>query len=148
VGQVLAMRRDDRGGSAVEAALLIAAVAVVILPALFLLGRAVDSAFGKPCEELPDSACASSASSDGGSDGGHGTEQPGGDERPPADLSTRVTDRLRGEGATSAVCTGPVTVNPPERSTTCQVTFADSRPPGQYLVVYREDSDDLTLRPV
>ena len=53
--------RGDRGGSAIEAALLIAAVALVMLPALFLLGRAVDAAFSKPCDDLPDNACASGA---------------------------------------------------------------------------------------
>jgi Flp pilus assembly pilin Flp len=140
------MRRDDRGGSAIEAALLIAAVAVVMLPALFLLGRAVDSAFSKPCEELPDSACASRTGTDGGTDSRRGTDQPSSDERPPADLGARVTDRLRGAGARSAVCDGPVTVHPPVHSTTCEVTFTDGRPPRQYLVVWRDGSDDLTVQ--
>jgi Flp pilus assembly pilin Flp len=145
---VLTMRRGDRGGSAIEAALLIAAVAVVMVPALFLLGRAVDAAFGKPCDELPDDACASSTRTGGSTDGRHGPIQPTGGERAPADLKNRVTERLRAAGAESAVCDAAVTASPPTRTTTCEVTFTDGRPPRMYVVVWRDDTDDLTVRPV
>lgn len=146
---MLSRWRGDRGGSAIEAALLIAAVALVMLPALFFLGRAVEDAFSKPCDEKPDLACASrpgSDGSDGDSAGGNGSlGNEVSDESPPDDLDDRVTNQLSSDGAESTVCDGPVTVSPPTRSTVCRVTYADSRPVQAYRVVWTEGSDDITL---
>ena len=81
------MWRGDRGGSAIEAALLIAAVALVMVPALFFLGRAVDEAFSKPCDDLSDDACASPRAAAGSGGGGGGGS--GGGEGPSAPTSAR-----------------------------------------------------------
>ena len=146
--------RGDRGGSAIEAALLIAAVALVMVPALFLLGRAVEEAFSKPCDDLSDNACASRAEGGGGGGGGGGDGDGGtfgtdvNEESPPDDLDDRVVENLSGEGVESAECNGAVTVSPPTRSTICEVTYADSRPPRMYRVVWTDGSDDVDPTPL
>lgn len=50
--QELARRRDDRGASAVEYGLLVAAIAAVIVALVFILGGFVKEAFQTTCDEM------------------------------------------------------------------------------------------------
>ena len=136
-------RGDDRGGSAVEAALLMAAIALVMLPALFLLGRAVDSAFGKPCEaEELDNRCAVQRDG-GGQDGDAGGSDAG--SAAPANLSSRVANEVGSAEVESVDCDSPVTGTPPNQSTTCEVHYTDGRPSETFQVVWTGDTGPVTL---
>jgi Flp pilus assembly pilin Flp len=145
---VRSRRLDDRGGSAVEAALLMAAVALVMLPALFLLGRAVDDAFSKPCDakELPGAdACAAARGGGGGGaagSGGSGAGTGGGSNA--TDLA-RATSELEtwliGEipvppsgGTPRIVCQELASATPPAGTkTNCDATFPN-QPTQTYVV--------------
>ena len=146
-GSVRSMRGDERGGSAIEAALLIAAIAVVMLPALFLLGRAVDSAFGKPCEaeELQD-RCAVQGAGPGGSSGGSG----GGSSAYTANLETRVASEVSNQTgqSSSASCEKQDTPTPPRGTTaTCNVQLADGST-AVYQVQWTDDAGTFVVEQV
>ncbi len=139
-------RLDDRGGSAVEAALLMAAVAIVMVPALFLLGRAVDSAFSKPCDELSNGSCAASrgggpggggaSGSGGGSDGGGSAAQAA-----TRDLESWVTSHVSTlSGSPRVSCEELETPTPPPGSTaTCTATFTNGDPDRRYVVEWTSE---------
>jgi Flp pilus assembly pilin Flp len=145
-------QRDERGGSAIEAALLIAAVSLVLLPVLFLLGRAVDSAFGKPCEQLPGNACASrtDGGGGGGGSGGGGADDVSDSSTYTADLESRVANEVsdRVGQAGSATCEEQDSPTPPRGATaTCTVQFADGST-AEYVVEWTDDAGSFDVRPV
>jgi hypothetical protein len=109
-----------------------AAVALVMLPALFLLGRAVDSAFSKPCDtqELSDACAVNGSGTDGGDSGGGAQRDAESTTEPaPAGLGNRVVEQIRESdtAVSSASCDEPVRVTDTDRSTTCLVAFDDGR---------------------
>ena len=123
-----------------------AAIALVMLPALFLLGRAVDSAFSKPCEaEELDNRCA--VQSDGGGQDGDGDGSDAGSGAP-ANLRSRVANEVGPAEVESVACTSPVTGTPPNQSTTCEVNYTDDRPSETYRVAWTGDTGPVTLTPV
>lgn len=154
-------RLDDRGGSAIEAALLMAAVALVMLPALFLLGRAVDAAFSKPCEakELPGAdACAAARGGGGGGggagSGGSGSGTGGGSSAADAAQATRDLETwLVGEiqvppsgGTPQITCRDLATATPPPGSTTdCDATFPN-QPTEHYVVEWGTDGNKSVIK--
>ena len=67
-------RPSDRGGSAIEVALLLAAMTVVLLPALVLLAHVVYDGFAAPCAAMGNDNC--DEQSVGGSSGAAAREAP------------------------------------------------------------------------
>jgi Flp pilus assembly pilin Flp len=157
---VRSRRLDDRGGSAVEAALLMAAVALVMLPALFLLGRAVDAAFNKPCdaEELSGAdACAAARGGGGGGgaagSGGSGSGSGSGNEAEAARVATRNLETwLAGElpvppsgGSPTVVCQDLASASPPAGTkTSCDATFPN-QPTQTHVVEWGADGNPRVI---
>ena len=50
--QRITRRRDDKGASAVEYGLLVAAIAALIVVVVFLLGNVVKGSFSKTCGQI------------------------------------------------------------------------------------------------
>jgi hypothetical protein len=63
------LRGPDDGGSAVEAALLMAAMTLVLLPILYALGQTANSALDSPCQALAGEGCEQAGSGSGGYSG-------------------------------------------------------------------------------
>ena len=53
----IALRRNEKGASAVEYGLLVAAIAAVIVAIVFLLGGVINGAFRTTCDAVKKSAC-------------------------------------------------------------------------------------------
>lgn len=51
---IASQRKDDRGASAVEYGLLVAAIAALIVIVVFALGDIVQDTFSNTCEEIAD----------------------------------------------------------------------------------------------
>jgi Flp pilus assembly pilin Flp len=110
------LRGPDDGGSAVEAALLMAAMTLVLLPILYALGRTAGSALDSPCEALAGQNCEEANTGSGGYKGAMGRAQ-----------SSRTSERWvqqhwtsdRGPTPDSVDC--PPLENTPPETIDCQV---------------------------
>ncbi|MGH6978090.1 MAG: Flp family type IVb pilin [Brevundimonas sp.] len=60
--QRLVNRKDEKGASAVEYGLLVAAIAAIIVVVVFAIGRLVDGAFTTTCNAIDSQGSNSSAS--------------------------------------------------------------------------------------
>jgi Flp pilus assembly pilin Flp len=63
------LRGREDGGSAVEAALLMAAMTLVLLPILYALGKTAGSTFDSPCDALAGQTCKEAGEGSGGYSG-------------------------------------------------------------------------------
>jgi Flp pilus assembly pilin Flp len=134
------LRGREDGGSAVEAALLMAAMTLVLLPILYALGRTTDSAIEGQCDTLAEKVgyanCAEGGSGGGG--GGSGSGGGGGSASAvEADVTRYWSTRPSAAPATSVDCVGFDESPPPVGATTeCTVTTEDG--PAQVRVTVIE----------
>lgn len=144
------MRRlapGSRGASAVEMALLIVAIALVLLPAAFFLGKSIKSTFVDTCGTVNGSQCAAAPGGGGGPGGGG----PGGGSPPttPAAVEDSVADQLEQSdppsGKPQVSCPNLTQVPPPAGTqTTCTATYA-SGATRTVVVRFTDDQGNFTI---
>jgi Flp pilus assembly pilin Flp len=140
-------RPRDRGGSAIEVALLLAGMSVVMLPALVLLGHAVNDALASPCVAMSNSTCdaqSGGASSGGGGSGGGVTGTP--TQQLEALVAAQVPDP--GGGSSTVRCNHQSTTHPPRGSTAhCNVKFPSNGRTQAYSVLWVDDVGTIQVVP-
>jgi hypothetical protein len=138
------LRGPDDGGSAVEAALLMAAMTLVLLPILYALGRTTDSAIEGQCDTFAEKTGYKSCSGDGsgggnssGGDGGGG----GSASAVEADVTRYWLSQPDAPRATRVECADFGETPPPVgASTECTVT-TQAGPPARVRVTVIEGGD-------
>jgi Flp pilus assembly pilin Flp len=138
--------RRDRGGSVIEVGLLLAGMSAVMLPALVLLGQAVNGALGAPCTAMGNSTCAvdSGGGSSGGGSGGGATGTP--TQQLEARVAAQVPDP--GGGSSKAKCNHQSSTQPPRGSTAhCNVKFSSSGQTRTYSVLWVDDAGTIQVVP-
>ncbi len=149
------MRDDglgDRGDSAVEMALLLAAICVVMLPALVFLGRAVLGAVAAPCVAMGNDTCDEQS---GGRSSGGGGSSGGGSEggvvvTPTQHLEALVAARVPdpGGGSSKVTCDHQSSTHPPRGSTAhCDVMFPSNGQTRSYSVTWVDDAGTIQVVP-
>ncbi len=144
-------RPGDRGSSTIEMALLLAAICVVMLPALVFLGRAVMGALASPCVATGNDTCDEASggfsggggSSGGGSGGGVGVTPT---QHLEAQVAAQVPDP--GGGSSKVTCDHQSSTHPPRGSTAhCDVMFPSNGQTRSYSVTWVDDAGTIQVVP-
>jgi Flp pilus assembly pilin Flp len=141
-------RLRDRGGSAIEVALLLAGMTVVLLPALVLLGHVVYGGFAAPCAAMGNDNC--DAQSGGGSSGGGGGSGGGSAGTPTQQLEALVAAQVPdpGGGSSKAKCNHQNSSHPPRGSkANCNVKFSSNGQTRTYSVTWVDDAGAIQIVP-
>jgi Flp pilus assembly pilin Flp len=139
-------RRRDRGGSAIEVALLLAAMSVVMLPALVLLAHVVYDGFAAPCVAMGNDNCdaQSGGGSSGGGSGGGSAGTP--TQQLEAIVAAQVPDP--GGGASQVTCNHQNSSHPPPGSKAhCHVKFPSNGQTRTYSVTWVDDAGTIQVVP-
>jgi Flp pilus assembly pilin Flp len=139
-------RPGDRGDSTIEMALLLAAICVVMLPALVFLGRAVIGAVAAPCVAMGNDTCdgESVAGSSGGGSGGGVVVTP--TQHLEALVAAQVPDP--GGGPSQVTCNHQSTTHPPRgTSAHCSVKFPSNGQTRTYSVTWVDDAGTIQVVP-
>ena len=143
------MRDDrvrDRGGSAIEVALLLAAMTVLMLPAMVLLAHVVYGGFAAPCAAMGNDTC--DQASGGGSSGGGGLG--GVVATPTQQLEARVAAQVPdpGGGSSKAKCNHQNSAHPARGSQAhCNVKFSSNGQTRTYSVTWVDDAGTIQIVP-
>jgi Flp pilus assembly pilin Flp len=139
-------RFRDRGGSAIEVALLLAAMTVVMLPALVLLAHVVYDGFAAPCAAMGNDNCdeQSGGGSSGGGSGGTVFGTP--TQQLEAMVAAQVPDP--GGGSSKAKCNHQSSTHPPRGSQAhCNVKFSSDGQTRTYSVTWVDDAGTIQVVP-
>ena len=146
----------DQGDSTIEMALLLAAIIVVMLPALVFFGRAVMGAFAAPCVAMGSDTCGEESgggSSGGGSSGGGSSGGGSGGgvvETPTQQLEALVAAQVPdpGGGSSKVTCDHQSSTHPPRGSTAhCDVKFPSNGQTRTYSVTWVDDVGTIQVVP-
>jgi Flp pilus assembly pilin Flp len=122
--ELVRLRGQDDGGSAIETALLVAAMTLVLVPVLYALGHTAYEALDAPCNKLTGESCDEVNSGPGGIQGGiERNEARRANEQDVADEWSRRNAPKSAEGADCPGLKG----TPPAEDTAvdCTVTTSD-----------------------
>jgi hypothetical protein len=136
----------DRGGSAIEVVLLLAAMTAVMLPAMVLLAHVVYGALAAPCVAMGNDTCdeQSGGGSSGGGSGGGAAATP--TQQLEALVAAQVPDP--GGGSSKVTCNHQDSSHPPRGSQAhCNVTFPSNGQTRTYTVTWLDDAGTIQVVP-
>ncbi|HEX4699213.1 MAG TPA: hypothetical protein VH857_07625 [Actinomycetes bacterium] len=143
------MREDrvrDRGGSAIEVALLLAAMTVVMLPALVLLARVVYDGFAAPCVAMGSNNCDEQSGGGLSVGGSGGTVSATPTQQLEAMVAAQVPDP--GGGSSTVRCNHQSSTHPPRGSKAqCNVKFPSNGQTRTYSVTWVDDAGTIQVVP-
>jgi pilus assembly protein Flp/PilA len=138
-------QRDERGASATEAGLLMAAVAVVVLPVVFVVGHLLQGVFDDTCKAIATSSCEQARGGPGqtGQGGGGGSGPAQATQALEAKVADQLTDPRR--GAPSVTCNMLPSAPPPAGTRTrCAVRYGTG-PTSQVVVTFIDDNGNFRI---